>query len=62
MLTIVPNTPPDLWPHQENGLAFIKGKTGAMLNMAMGTGKSAVVVEIMSYPSDHCGAAWGKLV
>lgn len=36
-------TPP-LWSHQQQALQFIEGKTGAMLAMEMGTGKSAVAI------------------
>ena len=32
-------TRPTAWPHQENGLEFIRHKPGAMLAMEMGTGK-----------------------
>lgn len=35
----------NLWSHQKKALDFIANKTGAMLAMDMGTGKSRVVVE-----------------
>jgi len=33
-----------LWPHQQEALDFIKTKPAALLNMDMGTGKSAVAI------------------
>lgn len=36
---------PDLWGHQMNACDFIQDKPGALLDMEMGTGKSAVAIE-----------------
>ncbi len=41
-------TKPHLWPHQEEALNFVDGKSAAMLAMAMGTGKSRVVVDLLA--------------
>ena len=36
------------WPHQTEALEFISNKTGAMLAMDMGTGKSRIVVDLIA--------------
>lgn len=39
--------PTTLWPHQQDALDFISTKPAALLNMDMGTGKSAVAIRYL---------------
>ncbi len=44
---------PALWPHQAEALTFVENKPAAMLAMAMGSGKSRVVVDLLIERDAH---------
>lgn len=49
MITIdhTKNNPPEPWDHQKDAVAFASTRSGTLLSMAMGTGKSRCAIELL---------------